>query len=58
MDSLLGDSTKAKVKLGWEPTISLEDLVAEMITNDKKIVAKKALLIKNGFDINISHIDT
>ena len=58
VDSLLGDPTKAKVKLGWEPTISLEDLVAEMITNDKKIVAKKALLIKNGFDINISHIDT
>ena len=58
VDSLLGDFTKAKVKLGWEPTISLEDLVAEMITNDKKIVAKKALLIKNGFDINISHIDT
>ena len=58
VDSLLGDSTKAKVKLGWEPTISLEDLVAEMIINDKQIVAKKALLIKNGFDINISHIDT
>ena len=58
VDSLLGDSTKAKVKLGWEPTISLEDLISEMIINDKEIVAKKALLMKNGFDINISHIDT
>jgi len=58
VDSLLGDSSKAKNKLGWNPSISLEEIVSEMILNDKEIVSKKALLMKNGFDINISHIDT
>jgi len=58
VDSLLGDSTKAKKKLGWNPSITLEELVSEMIINDKEIVSKKALLMNNGFNINISHIDT
>jgi len=58
VDSLLGDSSKAKNKLGWNPSISLEEIVSEMILNDKEIVSQKALLMKNGFNINISHIDT
>ena len=58
VDSLLGDSTKAKNRLGWSPSITLEELVSEMIINDKEIVSKKALLMNNGFNINISHIDT
>ncbi len=58
VDSLLGDSSKAKNKLGWNPSISLEEIVSEMILNDKEIVSQKALLIKNGFNINIPHIDT
>ena len=56
VDSLLGDSTKAKNKLGWEPSITLENLVSEMIENDKEIVSKKALLKENGFTMNISNI--
>ena len=56
MDSLLGDSTKAKNKLGWEPSITLENLVSEMIENDQEIVSKKALLKENGFTMNISNI--
>ncbi len=52
VDSLLGDSKKAKLELGWEPKISLEKLVSEMITHDNN-EAKKDLILKNkGFGQN------
>ena len=38
VDSLLGDASKMKEKLGWEPKISFEDLVKEMIENDLKSI--------------------
>jgi GDPmannose 4,6-dehydratase len=34
VDLLIGDATKARTKLGWEPTSTLSDLVAEMVTHD------------------------
>ena len=34
VDTLLGDSSKARKKLGWEPRISLNDLIKEMLEND------------------------
>ena len=34
VDVLLGDASKAKAKLGWEPTISFEDMMAEMVEAD------------------------
>jgi len=49
VDHLLGDSSKAKRELGWEPTISLNELVAEMITNDMHEAEKLLLLKKKGF---------
>ena len=52
VDSLLGDSSKAKIKLGWQPSITLEELISEMIRNDKEIILKKSLLIKHGFKTN------
>tara|TARA_A100001015_G_C15011070_1_gene723118 strand:+ start:1457 stop:2485 length:1029 start_codon:yes stop_codon:yes gene_type:complete len=39
VDSLLGDASKMKEKLGWEPKISFEDLVKEMIENDLKSIS-------------------
>ena len=41
VDQLLGDSTKAKEKLGWEPKITLEELINEMIIHDKQIAQKE-----------------
>jgi GDPmannose 4,6-dehydratase len=41
VDVLLGDSTKAKVKLGWEPSISLDDLIHEMVQYDLSIEQNK-----------------
>ena len=42
VDNLLGDSSKAKNELGWQPEISFEKLVEEMIVNDMKIVKSRA----------------
>ncbi len=51
VDSLLGDSSKAKEKLGWMPSTTLEELVSEMIANDKEIFMKESFLKEHGFDI-------
>lgn len=47
VDSLLGDPSKAKSKLGWEPKISFKELVKEMVISDFN-EAKKELLIANS----------
>ena len=44
VEELLGDSTKAKQKLGWQPKISLEQLIEEMINEDLKIAQNEVLL--------------
>ncbi len=44
VNSLLGDASKAKEKLGWVPTTSLEDLVVEMINSDKRSAMEEAIL--------------
>ncbi len=45
VDLLLGDSSKAKTELGWEPTIDFEGLVDLMVDTDLELVATE---IKNG----------
>ncbi|MBO8221388.1 GDP-mannose 4,6-dehydratase [Prochlorococcus marinus] len=52
VDFLLGDSKKAKNNLGWYPKTSLEELIKEMINNDKEEAKKEALLKKSGFNIS------
>jgi GDPmannose 4,6-dehydratase len=42
VDLLIGDPSKAKAELGWEPTVSFEELVSMMVRNDLEIEAKKA----------------
>ena len=46
VDILIGDPTKAKEKLGWEPEIHLEDLVKEMMESDLKLFKKKSFLLR------------
>jgi GDPmannose 4,6-dehydratase len=55
VETLLGDPTKAKEKLGWEPRISFEELVADMVQEDLKIAERDALCKKHGFDICNHH---
>ena len=47
VETLLGNPKKAADKLGWEPTTSLEELVAEMIEEDKRITKNELLLVNN-----------
>ena len=47
VESLLGDATKAKEKLGWVPSITLEELVKEMIERDLKDAKNEILIKKN-----------
>jgi len=49
VDHLIGDSTKAKQKLGWEPKITLEGLVKDMMSSDLKLMKKDMYLKKGGF---------
>jgi GDPmannose 4,6-dehydratase len=49
VETLLGDPTKAKEKLGWTPTTSFEDLVAEMVREDLKSAERDELVKKHGF---------
>jgi len=50
--SLIGDPKLAKEKLGWEPKITLEELVSEMVKVDKEEAQKELILLKKGFKIN------
>lgn len=51
VETLLGDASKAKQKLGWEPKITLEELVNEMVAHDLKLAQKDALCKKEGFNV-------
>ena len=47
VDTLLGDPSKAKTLLGWEPLTSLEEMVTEMIQNDLNLIDRNGALNKN-----------
>ena len=49
VETLLGDSSKAKRKLGWVPKISFKKLVSEMVREDLKLAQSNQLMLKNGF---------
>jgi GDPmannose 4,6-dehydratase len=49
VETLLGDATKAKTKLGWTPKISFEELVAEMVREDLKSAERDELIKKHGY---------
>jgi GDPmannose 4,6-dehydratase len=52
VETLLGDPTKAKEKLGWVPTTSFEDMVEEMIERDINIAERDALCEREGYRTN------
>jgi len=49
VDLLIGDPSKAKEKLGWEPSVTFEELVQLMVDSDREAL-KKAKHLGNGFD--------
>ena len=51
VETLLGDPSKAQQKLGWTPTTTLEELVAEMVAADREEARKEAILRLKGFNV-------
>src|SRR5210317_1679788 len=51
VETLLGDSSKAREKLGWVPEITLGDMVSEMVREDLKIAERDELLKREGFKV-------
>jgi GDPmannose 4,6-dehydratase len=51
VDTLLGDASKARRKLGWEPTIGFAELVGEMVAADLKEAEKDTYVRKKGYRI-------
>ncbi|WP_369821609.1 GDP-mannose 4,6-dehydratase [Rhodoferax sp. OV413] len=49
VETLLGDATKARQKLGWTPQISFQELVSEMVRSDLKSAQRDELVKKHGF---------
>lgn len=54
VESLLGDPSKAKVKLGWQPEITVKEMCAEMVAHDLQNARRTRLLRENGLDLPIS----
>lgn len=54
VETLLGDPTKAKQKLGWVPEITVQEMCAEMVSEDLKVSRRHALLKQHGHDVPVS----
>lgn len=55
VETLLGDASKARAKLGWHPQISFEQLVSEMVEADLDAAKRYKLIVDQGFRIHDSH---
>lgn len=54
VETLLGDPSKAKTKLGWEPEITAREMCAEMVAEDFKTAKRYAFLKSNGYDLPVA----
>ena len=54
VETLLGDPSKAKTKLGWVPEITVQEMCKEMVAADLDEAKRHALLKANGYEMNVS----
>jgi GDPmannose 4,6-dehydratase len=54
VETLLGDPSKAKTKLGWVPEITVQEMCAEMVAADLAEAQRNALLKSHGYEVNVS----
>ncbi len=52
VDTLLGDAAKARTVLGWQPQISFDELVDEMVAGDVELARRDALMKQKGFRVS------
>ena len=57
VDLLIGDATKARKKLGWKPTLDLQQMIEEMIASDLEEALKDQYLQSGGFKTNVVNED-
>jgi GDPmannose 4,6-dehydratase len=55
VETLLGDPTKARQKLGWTADVSFSELVAEMVESDLALAKRDAMVAKEGYKIYSHH---
>jgi len=55
VETLLGDPSKAKEKLGWVPEIAVQEMCKEMVMNDLEQAKQHSLLKQHGYNISISN---
>jgi GDPmannose 4,6-dehydratase len=55
VDLLIGDATKAKEKLGWQPKYTLQEMVKEMVAYDLELFRKHKTLLEAGFHVLPQH---
>jgi GDPmannose 4,6-dehydratase len=53
VETLLGDSSKAKQKLGWTPEITLDQMITEMVAHDLNAAKQLALLKQHGYTVAV-----
>lgn len=58
VETLLGDPTKAKQKLGWVPEITVEEMCAEMVAHDLDKAKQHALLKEHGYAVSVAKENT
>ena len=54
VETLLGDPSKAKQKLGWLPEITAQEMCAEMVAEDLKVAKQHSLLKAHGYEPSVS----
>jgi len=54
VDTLLGDPSKAKARLGWTPEITAQEMCAEMVAHDLHVAQRHALLKKHGYELAVA----
>jgi len=54
VETLLGDASKARLKLGWTPEITVEEMCAEMVASDLEEAKRHALLKSHGHHISVA----
>jgi len=54
VETLLGDPSKAKEKLGWTPEITVEEMCAEMVQHDLGKAKQHAILKQHGYDVSVA----
>ena len=55
VETLLGDASRAKAELGWEPEITAQEMCKEMVANDLNLAKRHSLLQRHGYSITVGH---